>query len=695
MPHAPARVFWDTLVRFERSKIAPRLALRNAAGVALPLAAGAAMGDPGGGLIMALGALNVSFSDNNDPYLYRGRRMLAASLFCSLAVAVGGMAGESHTAAIVLSSLCAFMAAMMAALEGPAADIGTITLVTLLVFSAQAMSPQRALVAGLLALSGGLLQTVFALALWPVRRYGPERHALGRFYLELARAAEARSPAAEAPPASQESTLAQTALAGLAGDRSIDAERCLALLSQAERIRLALLALARLRVRLEREDSRAEAELLALGGARASEVLGSIGLFLTGGSPAELGPQALAELRTLEDALRAAESRPMVRDARWQLQALSGQLRSALELAGHATPHGSTEFHRREASRPWRLRLEGVLAVLRANLHLDSAVFRHALRLAACVALADALGRALDWRRAYWLPMTVAIVLKPDFGSTFARGLLRAGGTLAGLVFSTALFHLFSPGRTAEVLWIGGLTFLLRCFGGANYGVFVTALTALVVLMFAVTGVQPATVIAARGMNTLAGAAIALTAYGLWPTWERKRVHEALAGMLDAYRGYFGAVRDAYLEPDRDFGSALDRTRLAARLARSNLEASVTRLRSEPGTAARVAELETILANSHRLVHALMALEAGLARSRRAPARPAFRDFACDVDRTLQLLSAALVEGAAAALPDLRESHNRLTHSGDPAVDRYALVNVETDRVTNSLNTLAEEILRL
>jgi hypothetical protein len=44
-------------------------------------------------------------------------------------------------------------------------------------------------------------------------------------------------------------------------------------------------------------------------------------------------------------------------------------------------------------------------------------------------------------------------------------------------------------------------------------------------------------------------------------------------------------------------------------------------------------------------------------------------------------------------LPDLREDHHALRQSGDPHVDRYALVNVETDRMVNSLNTLAGHVL--
>jgi hypothetical protein len=166
--------------------------------------------------------------------------------------------------------------------------------------------------------------------------------------------------------------------------------------------------------------------------------------------------------------------------------------------------------------------------------------------------------------------------------------------------------------------------------------------------------------------------------------------------MLDAYRGYLRVVADAYLEPEKSFAAQLDRARIRSRLGRSNLEAAATRLRSEPGVpAARLTALDAILANSHRFIHAAMALEAGLARSTPVPARQGFRIFATHADLTLYYLAASLRGSpiAAAALPDLREDHHALASSGDPAVQRYALVNVETDRITNSLNTLAGEIL--
>ena len=82
--------------------------------------------------------------------------------------------------------------------------------------------------------------------------------------------------------------------------------------------------------------------------------------------------------------------------------------------------------------------------------------------------------------------------------------------------------------------------------------------------------------------------------------------------------------------------------------------------------------------------------------ARRPPPRREFHPFADDVERTLELLATALRGGPfdAAALPDLREDHDALLRGGDPAPDRYALVNVETDRIVNSLNTLSEDVLR-
>lgn len=693
---------WHLITRVQRDKITPWLGFRNALGVALPLALGAAFGAVPVGLAVSTGALNVAFTDGAEPYRVRGWRMLAACVLVGFAVAIGETFGHNHLMAIALATCWAFGAGLLVSLSTTAADLGVVSLVTLLVYTGVPSSPDRAFYAGLLAFGGGLLQTALSLALWTIRRYGPERRALGQLYLELARSASTPVEAMAAPPATTQVTQAQQLLRTLG--RDIEAERYRALLSQAERMRLSLLMVGRFRTRIQRErPNSAEFSALDTYLNIASRLLTAIGDALSADAPVDDAAELTSDLQALTDGLRSPDQtqslfmKAVIRDARHQMAALTGQLRSALELTASATPEGLEAFDRREGKQPWRLRLMGTFAILWANLSLDSAACRHAIRLAVCVAIGDSMARSLSVGRFYWLPMTIAIVLKPDFSATFSRGVLRLAGTLVGLALATGIFHLLPPKLGFEVVLVFILMFLVRAIGGANYGIFVVAVTALVVVLIAITGVAPATVISARAVNTMLGGAIALLAYGLWPTWEGTHTPEVLATLLDKYREYFRAIRKSYTQPDQSFTPELDRVRHAARLARSNLEASIERLMAEPKTPPGMAStLSGILANTHRLVHAIMALEAGISGSPPAPAREQFQMFSNQVELTLYYL-AAMLRGSRLTrrdLPDLREAHQTLTESGNPATERYAVVNVETDRITNSLNTLSEELLR-
>ncbi|HVO99696.1 MAG TPA: FUSC family protein [Bryobacteraceae bacterium] len=696
--------FWRTLTRLEPEKIVYGRSTRNAIGVALPLAVGYLASSLPAGLVISSGALNVCFTDGDDPYRQRARRMLLGTLLVGLAVLTGTLVGHTWGLAILITGAWAFSAGMMAAISQNAADMGVTTLVTLIVYSAQPLEPNRAVIAGLLAIAGGLLQTLLALAFWPVQRHEPERKALAALYEGLAKGAEAPAAVSEAPVASAAATEAHKTLASLVAVHTVEADRYRSLLSQAERMRLSLLALARLRVRIGREKEDAE-EAAALDDffRLCARVLASIGASLKTGDPLDQPPGELDQISALTQVLRSRQERAdsdvlaaFGRDVRYQADALAGQLRSAVELASYSTAAGHEEFERTEARAPWTLRLRGGLATLRANFTFESAAFRHAVRLAGCVALAAAIGRAVSLRRTYWLPMTVAIVLKPDFTATFSRGVLRMIGTLAGLAFATMLFHVLSATVMTQIVLIGMLTFVLRSYGAANYSILTAAVSALVVLLIGLTGVSASDVIAARALNSLAGGTLALTAYWLWPTWEHYRVNEYVARLLDAYRDYFHAIVQRYL--DRALlGAAphkLDAARQAARLARSNLTASVDRLSSEPYKF-RLIALNDMLTSSHRLVHALMALEAGLYSSKFAAPRAAFRTFSNDVEKTLYFLAASLrgTEIHPGDLADLREDHHALLREGDGREGRYALVNIETDRITNSLNTLREQII--
>jgi uncharacterized membrane protein YccC len=692
------------LTRFDSSKLSPYVALRNSIGVLLPLVAGFALNMPRGGVVVASGALNVAYSDGSDPYAQRAKRMLSSSVLCALAVLFGALSGSHNAAAVIIATLWAFAAGMLVAAGTTAADLGVISLVTLLIYAAQPLTTHQALISSALALGGGLLQTALSVALWPVRRYEPERRALANFFLDLARNAEQPLSATSAPPGTIQSAQAHEALSGLDRETSIEAVRYRALLTQAERIRLSLLMLSRLHLRMQRESPiHFGVQILGDYLKKAAQALQAIGDSLISGIPAEGCKEILAACEALTHRLRQETSSlspsflaAVANDARFQMDALNGQLRAALDLAANATPTGQAAFAKVETQQPWSLRFSGLMAALRANLNLQSSVFRHAIRLAALVALGNSLERAFYWHRSYWLPMTIVLVLKPEFTTTFSRGLLRIGGTIVGLFLATALFRFLPDTVTVQLVLIFLFTLLLRWVGPANYGIFAVAISALVVLLIAITGISPKEVIWARGINTAAGGALALLAYRIWPTWERTMVSERIAEMLDAYGEYFHSLAESYARNETSGARELDRVRLGARMARTNLEASIDRIGAEPGaTAEQMNQLSALLASSHRFIHAVMALDARWLHTGAVPARTAFRTFAADVEKTLELLAAAL-RGTRVQLkefPDLREDHNVLVASGDQKIERYALVNVEADRIVNSLNTLREQVM--
>ena len=62
------------------------MALRNTLGVVLPIALGHALDQTRAGVVAGLGGLIVSYSDGNDPYRLRARRLFATAVFCAAAV---------------------------------------------------------------------------------------------------------------------------------------------------------------------------------------------------------------------------------------------------------------------------------------------------------------------------------------------------------------------------------------------------------------------------------------------------------------------------------------------------------------------------------------------------------------------------------------------------------------------------------
>jgi len=698
---------WSALTRLDKSKINSKwMALRNSLAVASPLAIGMAMGNALGAVAITTGALNVSYSDGRDPYAQRARRMVAWTVLGAVAVFIGSLAGATNWAAVLLTFFWAFSAGLMVSIGTRAGDLGLNTLVSLIVFAARGETTLvGAFYTALLVLLGGLIQTGFALLFWPIRRYEPERRAVGAVYMALAREIGPHLDPLATTPLKAPTQEVQDTLAALGRDHSGEGERFRLLFDQADRIRMSAFVLVRLRGELKHAGAEQPSALEAAACIdqlleTTSKLLEVVGRCLTSGESATEQSELLKQSNELARRARSKgqDAPPSIaQNVAPAVDILAGQLRAVSELAARTVPGGLEAFAHRELAQPLKYQMRSWIATLRANLDPRSTFFRHAIRVAIWVALGDAIGRAINGRRAYWIPMTIAVVLKPDFSSTFTRGVLRLAGTFAGLAIATAVYHVFPESAVTQLFLVGTFTFFLRFIGPANYGVFSIAITGLIVFLLAATGVSPREVVLERGVNTAIGGVIALIAYAVWPTWERTQVSEAIAQMLDACREFFHVVVRRFGEVDSSLEAELDERRRAWRRARPVAEASVDRVAAEPGASAnQLRDLTSILASSHALMHAIMAIEAGI--THRQPQTPpeTFRTFANDVEFTLYFLSAALrgSSAAVATLPKLREDHSRMLETQNSFSPGDQFILVETDHIATTLNTLREQVMR-
>ena len=123
----------------------------------------------------------------------------------------------------------------------------------------------------------------------------------------------------------------------------------------------------------------------------------------------------------------------------------------------------------------------------------------------------------LPLQRSYWVPLTVAVILKPDYGSVFARALQRAIGTVAGAVLGAAILAVVPFGPWL-LLPFGILAALLPYGKARNFGLSATFLTPLVVLLIDLLRPSDWGLAADRAIDTvLASLVVLLVGYAPWP----------------------------------------------------------------------------------------------------------------------------------------------------------------------------------
>ncbi|MFD5749111.1 FUSC family protein [Streptomyces sp. NPDC127033] len=582
----------------ERRRLEPFVALRGAAGLAVVVFGTLALFGPSVAASAAFGAFQAGIATFQRSWRPRPVLALASGASLGISTFLGYLTGAHSGLFLVLLALWTFLAGL-AWTAGPTAGViassnVAIMLVTVTLPTSVATAAGHAAVIA----AGGLVQAGM-IVLFPVRPWGLQRDALADALAALGDYArrlrqDPTAPFDPEPLMTARSAAAVTAWQARRRPAELHGARGLA-----ERIRPVLASLADPEVGGAAEGPERDRvrELLAATGS----VLDSTARAVRHGTPVHLAPAAVAALRSPDtEALLTGPARRAAARLVPLLDLLHDVVETdvvAVEPTSSAAPpaprgadpgpdSGGGDHVTAYRDRPGLLRLLPlVLRDIRGELHRDSPILRHAVRVTAVTCAGDVLGAALPLGHGYWAPMTVVMVMRPDFAQTYGRSVARFGGTLVGVALATGIVQAAHPGgyvSAAFAVVSAGLMYLLLRTGYAISQVFVSAY---VVFLLGMAGAGVSQTVRERALLTFLGGLLAMIAYAVFPAWETPRLRARLADWLLTDGRYAAAVVGHYARPgDRGGpeGREVRETLLATRTARIAWHTSEERAAHEP-----------------------------------------------------------------------------------------------------------------
>jgi uncharacterized membrane protein YccC len=598
----PWRKLWQ-FGPFRWDDVAPQRAVRVAVGVAVPLAVGSVSGHIDYGAFASLGAMSAGFVS------FRG---VTRSRVTAVAVASAGMAVFTFVGAAAAAGAPWLLAPVVMVLGylagladclGPRLSAAAIQWpVALVIAIGMPVGPTEAALRAGLVLAGGLFQVVLVAGSWAFHRGDPERAALAESYRILAVYASRLAAGHFGPP----SSIAFPAAAAFADLNPLLPRTArlyyLDLLEQAERIRSSLAALPERAA----DDPSESAVRAAADAARALDLIADT---LHVGRADRAG--SIRELNQLRPSLTVVPGT----GRHWAAEALFGQLRAVtqsvlgLDAAPGRTPAGQAAGGPVAPAAQDEIGWAGL--TLRANLTLSGETGRHAARLAVVAGLAELMVETSGLPEGRWVVLTVFLVLRPDYSTTVSRSIHRAVGTAVGAGLGAAaasLAHSISGGLiVASVIAVAAAYALFE----VHYVIYSSALTVYIVILLDIFGLNADTTAVARLTDTAIGAALALIAYSVWPTWEGSTAQEKFARLIEAHGTYTTALLHSIAHPGQTGPAQLRGLQAAVRRARTDAEASSDRLADEPPRPPLTPTVaQTLVAVVSRLTHTALSLHA-------------------------------------------------------------------------------------
>lgn len=674
--------------------IAPVTGAVTAFPVIAIFAVGLAVGNNRAAISMAIGANLVAIASLVGAPRLPVRLAIFDALALGISVFVGTVTGPYAWLHIAVLIPWCFGAGMLVALGPIESVIGTHAIIAFVVLGRFAGSPLEAVHLGLLAMVGALVEilALLVLRLPPSLRY--QRRQLADAFDSLATLTERDPTVATSDVALELDRCEQIVSAATLFDRT-DAQDLRSILDQAQRMRLELTTVAGLRARLSSEDASYARTAIDTALKDAGAALVAIGAELRRERRSVNWRSASAQyqtaLRSLDDGFGRGnlETEIIALQSVGYLAGLGGQIRAAGNLVDGLGSEDRRSAWHPHVSTPQRSNLRGLaadLSLLRDNIQVESAAFRHAVRLSISVSLSFLIATWLSLPRAYWLPYSVAVILRPTYGSLFGKGLSRVVGTLLGATLGAVMVSELHPGLVLTTVLVALTAWAAYSTWSASFSVAIGFITALILILLNTSLNDTVTTALDRFIDIALGGAIAIVVYLVWPTSPKTNVSQALARLYAALADYLGLVL-ALMERKPVEATQLEAKSKTARRAWTNTEDTISMSLLEPQNS-RIdpSEAQGLIAVALRIVRAIHAMRIEAERGATVITFDEFERLGAGLVSALQILADWFSHHSPARVPDLRLLYRTMEH---PLSESGALpsVAVHLDELVNAIDT--------
>ncbi|SAY51844.1 YccS family putative transporter [Neisseria weaveri] len=182
--------------------------------------------------------------------------------------------------------------------------------------------------------------------------------------------------------------------------------------------------------------------------------------------------------------------------------------------------------------------LKNAWRVLVNQFNLESAVFRHAVRLAIVVFVSCVIVELLHLHLGYWILLTALFVCQPNYSATKSRVNQRIAGTILGVIVGS-LVPYFTPSVETKLWIIIASTTLFFFFRTNKYSFSTFFITVQALTSFSLAGFDVYAATLPRIVDTVIGSAIAWAAVSyLWPDWQYLTLNRT-AGRAVSHNGKY------------------------------------------------------------------------------------------------------------------------------------------------------------